>query len=437
MVVQRAPSRLGSYTEVRTSNPPAQSINLMSDLDLSPLPMPPATPWPSRRGFHRRLLAAGWAGAAALGGLGGCAAGDAPAPAWPTPSLDSLARAKGLRFGSAMGVLASGSRAGSRFDDPAYRALFAHECSVLVAENETKWPQLQPDPSRPHDFRMADRMFGWARARGMALRGHTLVWIEPKWLPPWLATMDFGAQPLQAMDRLLAGHVATVCGHFGHDIESWDVVNEAIDPESGEMRRNLFIDRMGGVAHIARMFELAREHAPQAELVYNDFMGWHGNNAKHRDGVLRLLTALKARGAPVQALGIQAHIGVWSLPLQADPAQVAGWRRFLDEVTGLGLKILVTEFDVNDRALPTATAERDAGVAAAARDWLDVTLDNRHLNGFLCWGLADHQSWLQDFSPRSDGTPKRPLPYDAQLRPKPLREAIAGALRAMPARPAA
>jgi endo-1,4-beta-xylanase len=31
----------------------------------------------------------------------------------------------------------------------------------------------------------------------------------------------------------------------------------------------------------------------------------------------------------------------------------------------------------------------------------------------------------------------RPCPYDAQLRAKPLREAIAGALRAMPQRSAA
>jgi endo-1,4-beta-xylanase len=37
--------------------------------------------------------------------------------------------------------------------------------------------------------------------------------------------------------------------------------------------------------------------------------------------------------------------------------------------------------------------------------------------------------------PRADGLPKRPLPYDDDYRPKPLREAIAAALRAAPARP--
>jgi endo-1,4-beta-xylanase len=391
----------------------------------------------NRRQFHHQLLAGSAAAA-----LAGCTASAPPAPAaagtgWPTPSLDALARAKGLRFGSTLGILPSGPRKASRFHDERYRALTAHECSVLVAENETKWSQLRPDPTRPYDFRMADEMFAWARGQGMALRGHTLMWVDPRWLPPWLAQQDFGAQPGPAMERLLAEHIGTVCRHFGTAIESWDVVNEAVDPASGEIRRNLFTERLGAVPHLARVFEMAREHAPQAELVYNDYMSWGADNERHRTGVLRLLAALKARGAPVQALGLQAHIGVWRLPPRAADGEAAAWRRFLDEVTGMGLKLLVTELDVNDRALPGDIAERDAGVAALARDWLDVTLDNRQLHRVLCWGLADHHSWLQDGGPRADGLPRRVAPYDEQLRPKPLRQAIADALRAAPARAAA
>ena len=398
----------------------------------------------TRRRFQHLLAggAATWAAGAATGARSTTealtAASPLPSPLpQPLPSLDSLARAKGLRFGTALGVLPSGARRTSRFQDLAYRDLVAHECSVLVAENETKWPQLRPDPAQPYDFGPADEMFAWGKARGMALRGHTLVWVEPKWLPPWLEAVDFGARPAQAMEKLLAEHVATVCGHFGRDIESWDVVNEAIDPASGAIRANRFTQTLGAVPHLARMFELAAEHAPHAELVYNDFMSWGADNAHHRAGVLRLLADLKARGAPVRALGVQAHIGVWQLPPGPGAAAIAEWRRFLDEVAGMGLNILVTEFDVNDQALPGDVAVRDAGVASLARDWLDVTLAQPRLNRLLCWGLADHHSWLQDFAPRGDGVAKRVLPYDEALRAKPLREAIAGALRAMPARPAA
>lgn len=64
-----------------------------------------------------------------------------------------------------------------------------------------------------------------------------------------------------------------------------------------------------------------------------------------------------------------------------------------------------------------------------------MTLACPRLRRFLCWGLADPYSWLQEELPaRADGLPRRPLPYDAQLRPRPLRSAIAEALRAMPAR---
>lgn len=366
--------------------------------------------------------------ALALGsvGLGACATSPGS-----DATLDQLARAKGLRFGSTLGSLGRKSR----FHDPAYRELTARECSVLVAENETKWQALRPDPTKPYDFRAADEMFSWARSRGMALRGHTLLWLEPKWLPRWVNALNYGSSDGEAAQRVLAEHVSTTCRHFGDSIESWDVVNEAIAPETGELRRNVFTAPIGGVEQIDLAFRLAREHAPQAQLVYNDYMSWgSGNDARHRTGVLKLLAELKRRGTPVHALGVQGHIaadtGSTSLLRGAE------WRRWLDEVQALDLDILVTEFDVNDKGMPADIATRDAAVAALARDWLDVTLAVPRLNRLLCWGLGDEHSWLHAFDPREDKLPKRPLPYDNQLAPKPLRTAIADALRTMPARPA-
>lgn len=370
---------------------------------------------------RRTLTQALAIGAGGLG-LSGCAT---TPPAEPT--LDQLARAKGLRFGSTLDSLGRTSR----FHDLPYRELIARECSVLVAENETKWQQLRPDPTRPYDFGSADEMFSWAESRGMALRGHTLLWLDPKWLPAWVNALNYGASDGDAARRVLAEHIRTTCGHFGSRIESWDVVNEAIHPDTGELRRNVFSTPLGGVEQIDLAFRLAGEAAPQAQLVYNDFMSWGGgNNAKHRAGVLKLLTEMKRRGTPVQALGVQAHIGA-ELHTGQDAAE---WRRFLDEVMALDLDLLITEFDVNDKGLPTDIAQRDAGVALAARNWLDVTLAAPRLHRFLCWGMSDRHSWLQELAPRDDKQPKRVLPYDDQLAPKPLRTAIADALRAMPAR---
>jgi endo-1,4-beta-xylanase len=100
----------------------------------------------------------------------------------------------------------------------------------------------------------------------------------------------------------------------------------------------------------------------------------------------------------------------------------------------MGYKLLITELDVHDAPLDAAPARRDREVAALGRAFLDLTLDFREVSAVLCWGLADHYSWLQGRTPRGDGLPKRPTPYDTQLRPKLLRDAIAAALRDAPSR---
>jgi endo-1,4-beta-xylanase len=48
--------------------------------------------------------------------------------------------------------------------------------------------------------------------------------------------------------------------------------------------------------------------------------------------------------------------------------------------------------------------------------------------------MVDRFSWLNDRAPRTDGSPRRPCPYDRDFRPKPMREAIAAAFRSAPPR---
>ena len=79
-------------------------------------------------------------------------------------------------------------------------------------------------------------------------------------------------------------------------------------------------------------------------------------SAKHRAGVLSMLAELKRRGTPVHALGLQAHIGSWDESKKRGREDMLEWRRFLDEATAMGYDLLITEFDVNDRALPAPPA---------------------------------------------------------------------------------
>ena len=181
------------------------------------------------------------------------------------------------------------------------------------------------------------------------------------------------------------------------------------------------------------MFHTARAEAPHAQLVYNDYMSWERNSVDqtHIKGVLKLLEGFRKRGTPVDALGIQSHIRLLKpLPVaQIVRESQAPWRRFLDEVVGMGYKLLITEFDVNDHAAPTNSRVRDRLVADYARAYLDLMFSYPQLGDVLAWGMSDKYSWLTGFDPRADKTIKRGTPYDSNYRAKPLRAAMAAAFR--------
>jgi endo-1,4-beta-xylanase len=117
------------------------------------------------------------------------------------------------------------------------------------------------------------------------------------------------------------------------------------------------------------------------------------------------------------------------------------------EAANLGAKIRITELDVDDRGYPSDFNARDAACARLVKDYLDVALDNKRVDMVIVFGLIDKYSWLnlpdqpipkmdqydmRNF--RRDGTKHRPLPYDDQMQPKPMRQAIADALAKAPSR---
>ena len=365
---------------------------------------------------------------ALIGGAVAIAASQLQArPTGKTISLDHLARRSNRRFGSAVAWGAPGKDRGS-FANPLYAAILERECGLLVPENELKWQWSRPGPNE-FDFRQFDAIADYAARHDFKLRGHTLFWTPEKWYPKWLAETQF-ASATQA-EQLLATHVRTVCRRYGTRIYSYDVVNEAVQPETGEIRDTNVTRALGKEAFLDLMFHTARAEAPHAQLVYNDYMSWERNSddETHMRGVLKLLEDFRKRGTPVDALGVQSHIRLLKPLSVAETVRESEgpWRRFLDEVTGMGYQLLITEFDVNDRMAPSSIGPRDQMVADYAKAYLDLMLSYPQLRDVLCWGMVDRYSWLEGFDPRADKLPKRGTPYDRNFRPKPLRQAIAAA----------
>ncbi|PQA89769.1 endo-1,4-beta-xylanase [Hyphococcus luteus] len=372
----------------------------------------------------RRQTLKAAAGTAALPFFAGACASNTGHPgaasAGATP-LKNLAAAKGLRFGSAM--------AAHQLADPKYVELVLRECGVIVAENEHKQYTILAQPD-DWNFAPGDALVEFAQTNGLGMRGHTLLWNRRQWTSDWLNAVEFASA--KEAESWLDAYIARVAGRYDPFIYSWDVVNETVDPETGALRETVFSKAMGPEL-IDFCFHKARQAAPDATLAYNDYMSWESGNEKHRAGVLRLLERLLKNGAPIDALGIQSHSN-YDMPNEFTPDKQRAWRGFVEEAIGMGLEIYLTEFDVNDTELGPDAAMRDALIAGYTKDYLDMMLSYEATKDLLVWGLVDSYSWLQGFLPREDDVEKRPTPFDSHYRPKPMRTAIAGALKAAPAR---
>jgi endo-1,4-beta-xylanase len=298
----------------------------------------------------------------------------------------------------------------------------AREAAILSAEYEMKRAALEPSRGQ-YDFSGGDGLLAFVRMHGMAFRGHTLVWHHSN--PPWLA--EALQQP--NAESLLTDYIAAIAGHYRGRVRSWDVVNEVIQPADGRrdgLRDTLWLKRFGP-GYIDMAFHAAQQADPQALLVYNDWgCEWGApQNDRFRAATLDFLSNARARGVPIQALGMQGHLSAFGTQVNQKKLAV-----FLDAVRGMGLKILVTEHDVDDSGGPSDIATRDRAVADASRRFLDVMLDNPATATVLTWGLSDRFLDPPGWRDRLAGRYPRKLPLDSDYRRKPMWNAMAKAFRA-------
>ncbi|MGQ0741133.1 MAG: endo-1,4-beta-xylanase [Alphaproteobacteria bacterium] len=323
---------------------------------------------------------------AALGGL----ASLAPALAFAQTQLPlrCLAQRRGCLFGCAAATY--------QLKDSGLAKALARDAGILVAEYEMKRKSIER--VRGHfDFHAGDALRAFAKANGMAFRGHTLVWhrANPAWLEEAVAKGD---------ERLLTGYIDTVVRHYA-GLHSWDVVNEVVEPKDGRpdgLRNTLWLARFGP-AYVELAFRAARAADENAILVLNEYgleTEAPGNDLR-RHFTLRLLERLRSRAVPVDALGLQAHLRVSGAPIDRKR-----FSRFLREVRALGVRVMVTEHDVIGKSTkPT-------------RHFVETVMEADPI-AIITWGLS------QKFAGRG-----MLLPLDAALAPTPMYGEIAAAFTA-------
>ena len=344
-------------------------------------------------------------------------------PAQATPGLRNIAAKSGLLYGSYIDPW-------ELKDEADYEAVCAHECGLMV-DGRMDWDHLQPTPDR-HGFTGVDADYDWATANGMKFRGHTLVYGERA--PSWYAALPGRNAAIDALEK----HVAETCRHFAGRVQSWDVVNEAIliaSPRPDRLRPHVFLDKIGP-EYLDIAYRTARENDPNALLVYNEFdiEMEKPDQLEKRRVMFELIDGFKKRGVPLDAIGLQSHLFYEDMQHFDEKA----FSRFLDEIAARGLQIMLTELDCVDNGAPSDIAARDAAVASTYRRYLDVALANRAVTSVITWGVSDRMSWIISVgdprTKRPDGLRPRPLPFDAEMRPKPVYWAMVDALKSAPHR---
>ena len=303
--------------------------------------------------------------------------------------------------------------------DDARMAFYRQQFNSMTPGNELK-PDSVLDVKRSRElsaddptavavhFDAARPLLDFCRDNGVKLHGHVLVWHNQtpeaffhegyNTFSPWVSR--------EVMLGRLENYIRLVMEYMGENypgvVVSWDVVNEAIDDQTGELRTSMWT-RIVGDDYIERAFEYARKYAPEGTLLYyNDY-----NTALEpkQTGIVKLLETLAAQGT-IDGYGFQMHHDV------AFPS-MSQIEHSLERVAALGLRLRVSELDVTVPDNTEASFERQAGYYAGVMRLILKYQDQ--MDAVQVWGVTDDLSWrARQF----------PLLFDADFQPKPAFWAV-------------
>src|SRR5512138_3571053 len=294
-------------------------------------------------------------------------------------TLGAAAAKSGRCFGTA---LASG-----KLGDSTYTTIANREFNMITAENEMKIDATEPNQNQ-FNFTQADQIYNWAVQNGKQVRGHTLAWHSQQ--PGWMQSLSG-----TALRNAMINHINGVMGHYKGKtaLVYWDVVNEAFNEDGS--RRDSNLQRTGN-DWIEVAFRTARAADSSVKLCYNDYNIENATYAK-TVAVLNMIKDFKARGVPIDCVGIQTHFtGGSSLP--------GNFQTTLQNFANAGVDVALTEVDVTN-----ASTTQYAGLTQAC-------VNVARCVGITVWGVRDSDSWRSGESPLLfDGNGNKKAAYTSVL----------------------
>ncbi|UKF26996.1 endo-1,4-beta-xylanase [Clavibacter nebraskensis] len=362
------------------------------------------------------------------------------------PALQDVLGARGIEH---VGVAIDGRETVGAGAD-----LVGRQFNAFTPENAGKPESVQPEEGR-FTFAQIDQLLDYADRTGTKVYYHVLFWHSQT--PAWFF-LD-GDRPLtdspadQALLRArmeahvkgIADHVAARYPDGGSPIWAMDVVNEVIDDGPNDNAHDMRDSRwyqVLGEGFVDEGFRLARAYFPGVKLFINDY---NTELPTKRADYLELISALVARGVPIDGVGHQAHV---------DFARPVSWLRdSIRAVERIDTRLLqaITELDVNasnqnegadvsgapqDPYTPVYADDADAGaeVGHYYRDLFQMIRQQAaSIDSVTFWGVSNARSWLRTWPIARPG--EQPLLFDDDLQAAPAYWGIVDAKR-LPARPA-
>ena len=311
-------------------------------------------------------------------------------------------------------------------------ALIKAQFDTISPENVLKWERVHPQPDK-YNFGPSDQYVDFGQQNHMFIIGHTLIWHSqtPKWV-----FEDANGNPVsrKVLLKRMRDHIQTVVGRYKGRVNGWDVVNEVVS-DDGTMRQSPWM-KIIGPDYIEKAFEYAHKADPKAQLYYNDYSL---ENEVKRKGALELVRKLKAKHVPITGVGLQDHVSLdWPTTEQLNTT--------IDDFGKLGMKVMITELDVDVLPWPTPQQTADVSLRVASNpqlnpyrdglpDAVQQQLANRYADLFRAyashcgvvtrvtfWGVNDGDSWKNGWPVR--GRTNYPLLFDRNDQPKPAFNAV-------------
>ncbi|WP_299314333.1 endo-1,4-beta-xylanase [uncultured Aquimarina sp.] len=291
----------------------------------------------------------------------------------------------------------------ARTNISSYDEIYMREFSSITAENDMKMASIFTGIDNTgaiiYDWSKVDALVDYAETNNLNVHGHTLIWHRS--LPQ--ALENFSGTD-QEFEDLIEQYITDVLTRYQGKINSWDVVNEAIDDDPNvQWRDTVFLQRMGE-DYVEKCFAFARAADPDIKLFYNDYNMTF--DATKRGKVLDLVDQLLLENI-IDGVGYQMHID-YNFPSTQQIQDAT------DELVAKDVLIHFAELDVKVNAandLTELTEERAMAQSQRVKEVVEIfnAIPQSKKYAITVWGLKDDDTWL---IPENNGRPEWPLLFD-------------------------